>query len=246
MSVLSLEAFIPLSVIVAGLVGSPHCASMCGPLVMNFATRRRRLVFYQLGRMISYVTMGALAGALGASVLGDARPLWLTRLSLVLIATTLIYNGYRAFSGKPLHFQLPKPIQKLSLKLWGLTRRPNLHENSSALLMGLLTVLLPCGHLFTFLLGAVATGGAIPGAVFMFAFWLGSSPLLIAAGLALPRLLQLPGGKGQRVAGILLVTAGLFSLAAFGLRTTDTGHDPHAVHGSHSAETESASAPRCH
>lgn len=239
----AISMMIPLSVIIAGFVGSPHCASMCGPLVMNIATHRTRLVFYQLGRMTSYVAMGTLAGALGSSVLGDARPLWLTQFSLALIALTLLYNGYRAFREKPLHFTLPKPLQTFSTKLWSLTRRPQLSLGTSGFLMGLLTVLLPCGHLFTFLLGAVATGSAVKGGVFMFAFWLGSSPLLLAAGLALPKLLKRSGAHGRRWAGVLLVMGGLFSLTAFGLRSHDTQQEPgHKTQH----ETEQPAAPRCH
>ncbi len=239
--------FIPASVLIAGLVGSPHCASMCGPLVMNFAASRRRLVFYQLGRLVSYVLMGALAGALGSSILGEARPLWLTHLSLMLLAITLVYNGFRALRDKPLHFRLPKSLESISMKLWSLTRRPHLSQHTSAFFMGLLTVLLPCGHLFTFLLGAVATGSSIKGGLFMFAFWLGSSPLLVAAGLALPKLLRSPGAQGRRWAGVLLVLGGLFSLTAFGLRAGETTPlKPSDHHHEIQHESEQTTAPRCH
>ncbi len=240
--------WIPISVLIAGLIGSPHCASMCGPLVMNFAVKRKRLFYYQMGRMISYSTAGALAGAFGEAVLGSTRPPWLTQLSLAFIALTLIVSGYRTFSGGSLHFpwpQLPKPLwmRGFSMKLWSITRRPSMPAEMTATLTGLLTVFLPCGHLLSFLVGAVATGTAINGALFMFAFWLGSSPLLMLTGIWMPTLMKLRQQRGRRWAGAILVVAGLMSLAAFGFRPEPP---PAQAHGHDHEHLVQPGVPRCH
>lgn len=210
---------IPLSVFVGGIIGSPHCMSMCGPIVINFANHRSRLFCYQLGRMLAYTVAGALVGGFGQALLGEDRPQWLSSLSLLLLALLLVVNGYRAISGKSMHLPVPEFLNKLSMKLWRNLRLSRLPQTLTASAAGILTVFLPCGHLYGFLLGAVATGSALKGAVFMFAFWLGSAPLLSVSGSWLQKILKPRIEGGQRWAGVLLVIAGLFSILTFGAKT---------------------------
>ena len=58
-----------------GVVGSLHCAGMCGPLVAAYAGmpgsdtpwRRRALAHgaYSIGRLLAYLALGGLAAGLG-------------------------------------------------------------------------------------------------------------------------------------------------------------------------------------
>ena len=214
---------IPLSVFVGGVIGSPHCMSMCGPIVLNFADRKANLLFYQLGRMLAYSLAGALVGAFGETVLGPSRPVWLSGISLGLIGLLLLFNGYRAFMNRPLHLPMPQFFVRASTTFWKYLRVSSLPKAATAGIAGLLTVFLPCGHLYSFLLGAVATGSAVKGAVFMFAFWLGSTPLLSFGGAWIQRLLQPKIANGQRWAGVLLICAGIISVLAFGARAETFG-----------------------
>ena len=64
-----------LAVLVASLLGSVHCAAMCGPFVCFYAASGTSMASwrhetpghaaYNLGRLVSYVTLGLIAGALG-------------------------------------------------------------------------------------------------------------------------------------------------------------------------------------
>ncbi|MEI6806573.1 MAG: sulfite exporter TauE/SafE family protein [Myxococcaceae bacterium] len=47
-----------------------HCIGMCGPILcgLQIANQRFGLLFYQLGRSSIYLTLGALAGLLGAAL----------------------------------------------------------------------------------------------------------------------------------------------------------------------------------
>jgi len=209
------------SVFVAGLIGSPHCMSMCGPIVFNFANRGSRLVAYQFGRMIMYTTAGAIVGAFGKATLGSAGSLWLSTLTLLMISILLLVNGYRVLFGKSLHLPVPTWLGRVSTRLWTMLRLAKLPHTVVAGLTGALTVLLPCGHLYSFLIGAIATGSALRGAVFMFAFWLGSAPLLSFGGQGLQILIRSKLPRAQRLAGALLVIAGLFSVVAFGARARE-------------------------
>ena len=210
--------FIPLSVFVGGLIGSPHCMFMCGPIVINFANKPKLLLAYQAGRMLAYTGAGAIVGGFGESILGNDRPQWLSTTSLLSIAVILIFNGYRAILGKPWHLTTPRFLNRFSIRIWKYLRLSALPKIITAGAAGVLTVFLPCGHLYSFLIGAVAIGSAIKGAAFMFAFWLGSAPLLSFGGAWIQKILKPKIDQGQRWAGVFLILAGILSLVAFGAR----------------------------
>ena len=223
MSALSSELiwFIPVPVMVAGFIGSPHCVAMCGPLVMNFANTRKRLAIYQLGRGLSYMLAGAMAGAVGHSTLMPIIPNWISSLTIVLIALLLIYNGLNTWLGHSPHVQLPRSLSKILTNatqlVWKNTKLKSRGPKSlsTTLLAGAMTVFLPCGHLFTFLIGAMATGSAFKGALFMTAFWIGTVPALgLGAGI-LGRWLNFNSAAQAKSAGAMLMAAGLLSLGAF-------------------------------
>ncbi len=82
-----------------------------------------------------------------------------------------------------------------------------------ALLLGGLWGWLPCGLVYSTLLWAASQGDALRSAALMFAFGLGTLPVLLATGLAAERLVGLLRKRGVRVAGGLLVMLfGLWTL----------------------------------
>src|SRR5258706_14881508 len=62
------------SILAASLLGSAHCAGMCGGFVVFYSGQsgdsRRGLAHaaYNGGRLVSYATIGALAGGLGSGI----------------------------------------------------------------------------------------------------------------------------------------------------------------------------------
>jgi sulfite exporter TauE/SafE len=192
--------------------------------------------------MLSYTTAGFLAGQFGRTVLGTESPVWVSSLALITISALLLMNGYRAITGRALHFALPHFASNISSNLWKQISSPRFPRIAGAGLAGGLTVFLPCGHLYGFLIGAVATGNGLRGAVFMFAFWLGSTPLLSFGARWFHRLMSANAINGQRLAGVLLVIAGLFSLGSFALRMNSSATSAH----SHEHVAAEVQAPRCH
>ena len=64
-----------LAILTASLLGSVHCAAMCGGFVCMYssgvgrdAATLRSHALYNVGRLVSYVLLGALAGALGVGL----------------------------------------------------------------------------------------------------------------------------------------------------------------------------------
>lgn len=230
---------LPYSVFIGGVLGSPHCVSMCGPLTLSYSNKKANLAGFQLGRLFSYVCIGAALGSFGNLILGQSRPEWLSNFGIILIAFLLFVNAWRLWTDQSLHFNLPaffpKVFARISarpfaskfnrylnqniLKLWQNLRSSNLPSQTTSVLSGLLTVLLPCGHLYSFLIGALATGSALRGGLFMFAFWLGNAPILFLGGTLFHKLAKPNFQKRKRWAGAILLVSGLISVLAFGART---------------------------
>jgi uncharacterized protein len=216
----------------AALVGGfAHCAPMCGPFVlMQVADRepgalvlqrlaRGTLPFYQLGRLTTYVALGALAGGLGASVAALAPFHWAAAALLGLAALSFLLRG---LSGA-LHL-LPLPRRGLvEASLAGVFARlaaPLLRRRGAGAAgypLGLVLGLLPCGFLYAALLAAAATGSVLAGALAMVAFALGTIPALAAIGVLGSALLRRWRAAAETfAAGVFLVNAA--TLAALALR----------------------------
>jgi len=178
------------SVLVASLLGSLHCAGMCGGFVCFYAGQRheRRLLphfAYNGGRLVSYALLGALAGALGAgldrlgALAGVTRGATLVAGALMVVwgvVTLLRLSGARlprlARSGFT-----PAP---LAGALRAVREQP---PALRALVLGLVTTLIPCGWLYAFAATAASTGSPWRGALVMAVFWTGTLPVMTGLGL---------------------------------------------------------------
>lgn len=212
-----------LTAFLAGVLGSTHCAAMCGGIaaalgaVPGGARRARQLLLYHLGRIASYGTAGAIAGALGAvagSAFGVSR--WSELLRLATAAVVVVIGLDIALSGTSRARWLRLPEQ-WGARLW--RRVAPLSRTSlpatpgaRALVLGLLWGWLPCGLVYSVLLAAAVAGGAAGGATVMIAFGLGTLPAMAGLsylGARLPR----PGGSLARLLGAALVACGLWTAA---------------------------------
>lgn len=187
------------SVFVAGLLGSAHCVGMCGSFAClasggeASAGRRslRSTAAYNGGRLLSYATLGAMAGAAGAgldragSVAGLARPAAIAAGVLLILwglASLLSALGVRV----PMLDVPPALANRLARALRAVQQRP---PALRALAIGALSAALPCGWLYAFVATSAAAGSAAAGALTMVAFWAGSVPMMAAVGLGAQRAL---------------------------------------------------------
>ena len=209
------------SAFLAGLLGGVHCAGMCGGLVSAFALGlpggRSPLSFQlacNLGRVSTYVFLGALAGAAGAGTLLFARALPAqTALSLaanlMLIALGLYLAGL---------FSRFAELDRLGQGLWRraqplLARVLPIDSTAKALAAGMLWGFLPCGLVYSAVVLALASASVERGAMMMGAFGAGTLPNLIAMGV-LARKLQpfLQDRRVRIVAGIAIAGFGIWGL----------------------------------
>lgn len=199
-----------------GLLGGVHCVGMCGGIVSALVgaggegfPRWKLRLGYNLGRIASYATAGAVAGTVGGASLLLARALPVQMVALVLANVLLVALGLYLAGFSNLVARLEGPGRRIWQRVQPLTRRL-LPADSwwRALALGGLWGWLPCGLVYTILATAMLAGSATGGAVVMLAFGLGTLPNLLLAGAALDRLRRRPGirvAAGGLVAGFGLL-----------------------------------------
>lgn len=222
------------SAVILGLLGGGHCLGMCGGLMgaLTMAIpaeqrgkRLRLLLAYNLGRILSYTCAGLLLGLAGWAIASTPFA-WVLRVvaGLLLIAMGLYLAGW--WHGltriEALGRGLWRHIQPVATRLLPVASMPR------ALLLGGLWGWLPCGLVYSTLLWATSQGSAIDSAMLMFAFGLGTWPVLLATGLAAERITALLRRRGVRMAGgLLVILFGLWTLPG-PHQAWIMGHDMHA------------------
>lgn len=189
------------SIFAASLVGSLHCAGMCGGIVAlcvggEPVARSRgwpRHVAYNLGRLIAYATLGAASGAIGAAIDLGGKGLGVPRLAayaggvaMILFGAVALLRARGASFTRVTGIALPAPLRAAIGR--GIAAAAALPAATRGLVIGLLTAFLPCGWLYAFVVVAAGTGSVAGGALAMTAFWAGTVPVLLALGLGLERL----------------------------------------------------------
>ncbi|HEX5627935.1 MAG TPA: sulfite exporter TauE/SafE family protein [Usitatibacteraceae bacterium] len=213
--------------------GIAHCAAMCGGFVATaFAPGPgggpRPLagaIALHAGRLASYATAGALAGAVGATpalLLGSARfqAVLFSLGALVLVVTGLRIAGVRIV--RPASAAWAEPLWQ---RATGLARRLGQSGSLSGRLgLGILWGWAPCALVYSALPLALVSGSALRGAAVMLAFGAGTLPALLGAGWLAGRGIGSPGPVARRVAGAALVVLALAGiLQAFGIADTALG-----------------------
>ncbi|MFN7139566.1 MAG: sulfite exporter TauE/SafE family protein, partial [Limisphaerales bacterium] len=142
-----------------GLVGSLHCAGMCGPIaIAQPVTGNSTAAFvagraaYNGGRITTYILLGGLFGLIGSSfsLLGFQR--WVSLIAGIAILVVLFASWrHRA------NVRVSKWIGVLKAHLGKLLRRTGF---GATFLLGNLNGLLPCGLVYAACAGAAATGSA--------------------------------------------------------------------------------------
>ncbi len=213
--------------LVMGLLGGTHCLAMCsapcgavvgagvkpsgldvGERPVRWQQHRsgpswlRQGVFH-LGRIAGYSALGALAAWAMDSLA------WVTQQSMALRpAWTLMHVAVLGW-GLMMMVQSRQPawVEQAGRSVWGRVQ-PLLGTSTGVTAAGVLWALMPCGLLYSALLVAALSGGALQGALTMALFAVGSGLWLVAGPWAWRwsrnRLQVLRGDWGTRISGALL------------------------------------------
>ena len=220
-------------VFVVGLLGSVHCAGMCGGIVgalsvapalggravaapVRAATAPLAGVLaYNAGRIGSYMLAGALAGGLAHGVRALAGLPGLQAGAYVLANLMLAALGLYLMDAWRGLARLEQGGQLLWKRVQPVLRRVGPLDGPGRMLAaGALWGWLPCGMVYSVLVTAMLSGSALSGALVMLAFGLGTLPMLLAMGMLGARLRALLRRRGVRLAsGALVLGFGVLGLA---------------------------------
>lgn len=170
-----------------GLIGSFHCAGMCGPIALsiplkngNWVNRINSGLLYNTGRIITYVILGAIFGLLGKGLHLAGFQLW---ASVLIGGFMIAYVLFPLIFGS--HISIDKLLGTHSGRLY--TRFQKLFHavsQGSLFSIGLLNGILPCGLVYVGIAGAVNTGEITGAMLFMALFGLGTVPVMLSVSMA--------------------------------------------------------------
>jgi sulfite exporter TauE/SafE len=226
----------------ASLAGSLHCAGMCGGFVAFYAgagrSAPRRLwrghLAYNGGRLLTYLLLGALGGWIGglADLAGSLAGVG--RVAAVAAGALVAAWGAWALL-QALDFKL-RPLGVPGFALRAVSRAYRVLEGRPptvrALMLGLLTTLLPCGWLYAFVLLAAGTGNSGHGMLVMAAFWAGTLPVMLGLGGVVQVLSESLRRKIPAVTSAMLIVVGLTWIGVRTLMPVHGAHAPTASSGS--------------
>lgn len=208
---------------VTGLVSSfGHCLGMCGGIVAIYSARQPAMVTsgssrpsvlarivmlspLHLGRLTTYMFLGALIGLAGA-LLGQVGGLvgWQAAFSIFVGIVMLVIALSLMGVLPPIEVALVTLTRGASpmKRMRGLFGQRTFAANMG---LGILWGFLPCGLVFAMLVVAASTQTPWDGALTMLAFGLGTVPTLLGFGLAANVLSPQLRGRLQLLAGVLIL-----------------------------------------
>lgn len=172
------------SALIFGLLGSFHCVGMCGPIAFllpvdhkNNVRKLGQIFLYHFGRLSSYAIIGLLFGLLGKSfsLFGLQQQLSILVGVLMILVILLPYKKFSKYNGS-------KPIFKIVSKVKSnLGKQLKRKSPDTFYTIGFLNGFLPCGLVYMAVFGAIASGTALEGSLYMAVFGLGTIPLMTTA-----------------------------------------------------------------
>ncbi len=164
-----------------GFLGSFHCIGMCGPIALSLPVasvsgkkKYGDIFIYNFGRAITYSALGLLFGFMGHQFRIWGLQQIVSIAAGVLILVFIISN----FSFSSRIAWLAKLNTWVKLSLARLLNKPK--TTFSFLTIGLLNGLLPCGLVYVAIAASLATMNTLNGMLLMFAFGLGTIPVMAA------------------------------------------------------------------
>lgn len=203
-----------------GLMGSAHCAAMCGGIAgalsmgIDQDSKRRLPIItaFHAGRIVSYALIGLLLGSLMVVAAEQFKPLSITLRIIagaLLVAMGLyVGNWWTGLTrlervGVPLWSRL-QPLTKKLLPV---------KSAVGALALGGLWGWLPCGLVYSALGWAITADNTVEASARMLFFGIGTLPAMLTMSIAADSSRRwLQQKNTRRAAGVLLIAFGLWTL----------------------------------
>lgn len=205
-----------LAALASGLLGSLHCAAMCGPLVLAGCSAERgegsvsprAAAGYFAGRLVSYAMIGSVMGHLGQHAMCILPVSAVQGVAIAIVAVVAIARGVAILRGRR---RDPSLVELKRGPGRGYARGSSLLTSVAALLpkrglgLGLATGFLPCGMLLPAFALAASTSSAPLGAATMAIFAVASAPGLFAPLLGRGVIRRISAAIPERAFGALWI-----------------------------------------
>lgn len=223
-----MNSTLALTALLMGLAGGPHCLAMCGAACAGIGRAAqkqgvgpgrdtRAMLLFQLGRIVGYSALGALA----ASTLQGVG--WLTTQSAVFRPLWTLFHILAFLMGAMLLWRAEQPfwLEGFGRGVWRKVQAMTAHiklQRAGPLLLGMLWALMPCGLLYGALLVAALSNNPWQGAGVMGLFAFGSAVVLTLGPWLWLRLRAFKpasdnsGAWGVRLAGAALMASSGWAL----------------------------------
>ena len=166
------------------------------------------IFLFMAAKLAAYTFLGLLLGALGSVFDLSATARGILQIA---IAIFMIGNALRMLNVHPVfrffNFEPPAPVRRFLRQ-----QSKNSDALFTPLLLGAMTVLIPCGVTQSMMAVAVGSGSALLGAVIMFSFVLGTSPVFFGLVYLATKLSSLMEKWFVRIVVAALLILGLLSL----------------------------------
>jgi sulfite exporter TauE/SafE/copper chaperone CopZ len=219
----------------AGLLTGFHCIGMCGGFMMSYTTKSamtgnsslKMHTQYGLGKLASYTTIGALFGLAGSIIVFTPM---LRGIAGVLAGLFLVVFGLNMLNVFPalrrIRIPMPAAVSRFSAKH---------NVSGNPLTVGLLNgLMIACGPLQAIYIYATGTGSMIEGASALFAFGLGTLPVMFGFGAFASHVSKSMTQNILKFSGVIVLVLGVIMLNR-GLALTGTGLDANSLLASVSA-----------
>lgn len=210
-----------MALIVGVTAGFSTCMALIGGLVLSVASKYaenhptqtplqkfRPHLFFNLGRIMSFVVLGAVIGAIGSAFALKGTVLGFLTIAVGVVMLVLGLQLTELFPRITKGLTLPSGIAK---RLGINERKDREYSNKNAFTMGAATFFLPCGFTQAMQLLAVSTGNPVEAAIIMGAFALGTAPGLLSLGGLTSVVKGAAAQRFFRVVGVVVVAMALLN-----------------------------------
>lgn len=209
-----------------GLLTGFHCVGMCGGFVLSYTADDARLgrgsyrshLLYGAGKTLSYTAIGATLGLVGAVV--AFTPLLRGAAGMMAGAFLIVFGLNMLGLFAPLRrfrFGLPAPLQDNLERETRSSHRPFVIGLANGLMIA-------CGPLQAMYVMAAGAGSALEGAKMLFAFGVGTLPVLMSFGVLSTLVSASLTHRLLKASGAIVVALGAVMINR-GLILTGSGYD---------------------
>jgi len=203
-----------------GIVASMStCLAIVGAVIISFAAKyqskgnfyeanvKPHLLFH-VGRLLTFFVLGGVLGVVGSwfnfssSFMG-----WFT----LLIAIILIWLGLNILGVLPSLSAAGIHMPRKAMNIWDRLKKSE--HTLAPVILGGFTFFLPCGFTQSIQLFAMSSGSFWSGAMTLFLFALGTTPILLGIGVATTRFRNMRTVVFKKVIGFIVILFALYTVS---------------------------------